>query len=110
MDDKQIEDACNFIRAYHFKDSCDKLFRTKEQFVHDQAEKIMNDTCGISPITILIKENNWKQLFQNQTWLELLDEAQEFSSLNSELNEPLRLLSESFRVETDGYIVPGLLK
>jgi len=110
MNNHQIQNACTIIRAYHFHSASESFFKTEDQQVHDLTDKIMHNTCGISPIARQIRENKWDILFKNETWLSYLQGAQSYSVMDDSLTNPLRILSESFPVETEYYIIPSLLR
>jgi len=110
MNNQQVQDACTFIRAYHFKSASDSFFSTEDQQVHDLTERIMNDLCEISPISILIKKNDWGELFKNERWLGFLQGALNYSAMDNKLTYPLKVLSEAFPLETEYYIIPSLLR
>jgi len=110
MKDSEIENACNLIKEFHFALAGVNFFKTTDKQVMDTTFRIVGDTTNGSPIDVLIKSNNWKELFENQRWLLFLEGAQNFSVLDQRLVPPLKLLAELFPEETKMHIIPEILR
>jgi len=102
--------ACDYVMAFHYGTASASNYMTLDSSVKEQTGKIMKETSKDSPFAKLIENHEWKVLFGNERWLTFLEGAQNFSTIDSRLCEPLKVLSEFFPEETKIHIIPGLLR
>jgi hypothetical protein len=109
IDNVCIKQACEVIMIFHFMEASVEESRTTDALIKEQTRKIMEKTSEKSVFLFLIRDHKWENLFKDESFLSLLDDAQNISALHRFLCIPLKVLSEAFPEETKMYINPKLL-
>jgi len=76
------------------------------------AKKMIEDTQKDSEIDILIRYSKWEELFQNKSWLMILNAAQNLNCIRPRIlvSKKLIFISRTFPSQTEEYLDSKLLE
>lgn len=108
--DNEIYFACERIRTFCFFRAGKHIMSGNDSSTLSTPSNITKMVSQGSEIFALISRRDWQNLFANQEWLSLLEDAQNLNSLEDGTITPqLKVIAESFPKETSGYIFSEIL-